>query len=493
MTLAEKESQCHSLLNLLENVKSKCESMSLEMARKEEALVEIDQDAGALKSQLLKVEIDLEKAQAEVKEKTEDVEKYQVSIRVAELQTQQEKQALLNESKSLETRLSIAESALEECVQKNEEKNQLLIEENTTLLEKSNQLKVELETTVDLVSQKSLEVSNVQKTLAETQQQLSEAKVHFTEEFEQAQLHCSEKQTHLDLLKQEKENAYRLIDELREEVTTLNEQLKEKVNEQLHQNQPEINDKEVVCLTCKSALKDRNDALLASQAQVSEKEELIAALELQLQQQVKVNETTIEKMRTEADEFQKSRDNGAKMNNQDNQSKVALLTRKLQAALLSRKELLKETAKLKEEVEKLSAKEADYFTLEASVLKLKQQNRDLESSVSSLNKEKDELRTESNGILNDNRSLSAACESLKLTIENITQQKQAFSCQLESLKDSQTEELSKWKSKHAELKQEYESLLQAYENVSSEMDKMRQLLEGAKRDKAGSPQENPPS
>ncbi|KAK5873584.1 hypothetical protein PBY51_018614 [Eleginops maclovinus] len=198
-------------------------------------------------------------------------------------------------------------------------------------------------------------------------------------------------------------------------------------------------------------------------------------------------------MRTEADEFQKSRDNGAKMNNQDNQSKVALLTRKLQAALLSRKELLKETAKLKEEVEKLSAKEADYFTLEASVLKLKQQNRDLESSVSSLNKEKDELRTESNGILNDNRSLSAACESLKLTIENITQQKQAFSCQLESLKDSQTEELSKWKSKHAELKQEYESLLQAYENVSSEMDKMRQLLEGAKRDKAGSPQENPPS
>ncbi|KAI4830408.1 hypothetical protein KUCAC02_002038 [Chaenocephalus aceratus] len=142
---------------------------------------------------------------------------------------------------------------------------------------------------------------------------------------------------------------------------------------------------------------------------------------------------------------------------------------------------------LKEEVEKLSekhaAKEADYFTLEASVLKLTQQNTDLESSVSSLNKEKDGLRTDADGILNDNRSLSAACESLKLTVENLTQQKQAFSCQLESLKDSQTDELTKWKSKHAELKQEYESLLQAYENVSSEMDKMRQLVEGAKRDR----------
>ncbi|KAJ4921468.1 hypothetical protein JOQ06_022362, partial [Pogonophryne albipinna] len=366
MTLAEKESQCHSLSNLqkeLEHVQSKCESMSLEMARKEEALVEVDQGAGALKSQLLKVEIDLEKAQAEVTEKTEEVEKYLETIRVAELQSQQEKQALLNENTSLETRLSIAESALEERMHANEGKYLLLMEENKALLENSNTLK----------------------------------------------------------------------------------------------------------------------------AQVSEKEELIAALELQLQQQIKINETTIEKMRTESDEFQKSRDNGGKMNNQDNQSKVALLTRKLQAALLSRKELLKETAMLKEEVEKLSdkhaAKEADYFTLEASVLKLKQQNTDFESSVSSLNKERDGLRTDADGILNDNRSLSAACESLKLTIENITQQKQAFSCQLESLKDSQTDELTKWKSKHAELKQEYESLLQAYENVSSEMDKMRQLLEGAKRDR----------
>ncbi|KAK5914925.1 hypothetical protein CesoFtcFv8_000564 [Champsocephalus esox] len=499
MTLAEKESQCHSLSTLqkeLEHVQSKCESMSLEMARKEEALVEVDHGAGALKSQLLTVEIDLENARAEVTEKTEDVEKYLETIRVAELQSQREKQALLNENTSLETRLSIAESALEERMHTHEGTYLLLMEENKALLENSNTLKVELETTVDLVSQKSSEVSNVQKTLAETRQQLSDVRGHSTEELEKAQLHCTEKQSRLDLLKQEIENAYRLIDELRNEVTTLDKQLKENVNEQLHQTKPDMCadvNEEVVSLSCKSAehfevkLKERDDALLVSQAQVSEKDELIAALELQFQQQMKVNETTIEKMRTESDQFQKSRDNGGKMNNQDNQSKVALLTRKLQAALLSRKELLKEAAMLKEEVEKLSekhaAKEADYFTLEASVLKLKQQNTDLESSVSSLNKERDGLRTDADGFLNDNRSLSAACESLKLTVENITQQKQAFSCQLESLKDSQTDELTKWKSKHAELKQEYESLLQAYENVSSEMDKMRQLVEGAKRDR----------
>ncbi|XP_078111837.1 uncharacterized protein LOC144521253 isoform X2 [Sander vitreus] len=501
MSLAEKESQCHSLSNLqteLENVKSKCESMSLEMASKEEALVVIEQRADALKSKLHMVENNLEKAHAEVKEKTEEVENYQETIKVAELKTQQEKQALLNENMVLKTQLSISESALEEHMHANEEKYQLLVEGNMALLEKSNQMKAELETSVALVSQKSLEVVTIQKTLAETQQQLSDNKAVFTEELERTQSLCIERQRDLDLLQQEKENAFRIINELRDEVTTLNKQLKERVNEQLHQDKPEMCiqqedvNKEAVCLPCKCAenfevkLKERDDALLVSQTKVLEKEELIAALELQLKQQIKMHETSTEKMRTEA-ELQKSQDDGTKMNDKDNRGKVALLTRKLQAALVSRKELLKEKATLKEEVEKLSAKhdskEAEYISLESLVLKLRQQNMDLESTVSSLNTEKEELRTKADGVFSDNRSLSAACESLKLTIENITQQKQAFSCQVESLKDSQTEELSKWKSKHAELKQEYESLLQAYENVSSEMDKMRQLLEGAKRER----------
>ncbi|XP_032364525.1 golgin subfamily B member 1 isoform X2 [Etheostoma spectabile] len=502
MSLAEKESQCHSLSNLqteVENFKSKCESMSLEMASKEEALVVMEQRAEALKSKLHMVENGLEKAHAEIKEKMEEVENYQEAIRVAELKTQQEKQALLNENTVLKTQLSISESALEEHMQANEEKYHLLVEENMALLERSNQMKVELETAVALVSQKSLEVLTIQKTLAETKQQLSDNKGVLTEELEKTQSLCIERQRHLDLLQQEKENAFRIINELREEVTTLNKQLKETVNEQVHQDKPEMCiqqedvNKEAVFLPCKCAenfevkLKERDDALLVSQTEILENKELIAALELQLKQQIKMHETSLEKIKTEADELQKSRDDSSKINDKDNLGKVALLTRKLQAALVSRKELLKENTTLKEEVEKLSAeheaKEAEYFSLESSVLKLRQQNKDLESSVSSLNTEKEKLRTNADGVFKENRSLSAACESLKLTIENITQQKQAFSCQVESLKDSQTEELSKWKSKHAELKQEYESLLQAYENVSSEMDKMRQLLEGAKRDR----------
>ncbi|XP_035039943.2 golgin subfamily B member 1 isoform X3 [Hippoglossus stenolepis] len=464
MSLAEKESQCHSLSHVqseLEIVKSQAEKMSLEMATKEDVLVVMEQRTEALKSQLHLAENDLERVREEVREKTEEIEKYKQTIRVVEEVAQQEKQVNISY----------------EHTRTNEEKFKILEEEKEAALE---QMKVELETALALVSQKSLEVLTIQKTLTETQQQLSEDKLVLTEELEKAHLHCTETDRVLDLFKQEKENAFHSVRDLRGEVTALTEQLREAetLNEQLHQKTPE---------NFAVKLKERDEALLVSQARVAEKDELIAALEQQLQQQSNMHETAIERMRVEADELQKSQEDGNKANSRDNQSKVTLLTRKLQAALLSRKELLKETTTLKEEAEKLSAgheaKSAECSVLESSLFKLKQQNTDLETSVSSLNKDKDELNSQIDRIRDDNRSLSAACDSLKLTIENITQQKQAFSCQLESLKDSQTDELSKWKSRHAELKQEYESLLEAYENVSSEMDKMRQLLEGAKRDR----------
>ncbi|XP_068169213.1 golgin subfamily B member 1-like [Antennarius striatus] len=460
-SVAEKENQCQSLSNVqteLENVKAKFENVSIELANKDQALVVVERRAEALKSKLDVVEDDLEKAYMELKDKMEDVQRYLVAIEAVELKVQ----ALQDENVQLETRLRTSESAL----QAKEEEQRLLLEKNKELLKQSQWMKAELETTVGLVSQNSLEVLNIQKTLEETQQRLSK-------ELQQSQLDGNEKQKSLDLLKQEKENASSLIDELQGKLTTLTKQLKDVEKEKAD------NLKEDGCLSCKCAenfkakQKQLDEALLASQAQVSEKEELIAALEVQLKQQVKIQEVAIERLRTEAAELQKTVEEGTKENDQDNKSKISLLTRKLQAALVSRKELMKEVVSLKEEK----------LVLESSVVTLKQEKTDLDRLVLSLNVEKEKLNTQVDGVLVDNRSLTAACESLKLTIENITQQKQAFSCQLESLKDSQTDELSKWKLKHAELKQEYESLLQAYENVSSEMDKMRQLLEGSKRDR----------
>lgn len=452
VSLSEKESQCHSLQAEVGKVTSRMESMSLALAGKEEALQVTEQQVETLKSKLYTVENELEKAR-------EETERRQETVRVAD----QENVVFRTEN--------ISEATQEQHLCAVEDNDQILMEQKKAALDQSNRMKAELEATVALVSQKSSEVVALRNTLTTTEQRLNEDKDVLTKELEKTKLRCADIEMSLNLVRTENENAFRLIDELRDDVTTRNQQLKEV--EELNAQQKV---KGGVCPQCSGAeskLKQNDDALSVSQAQLSEKEQLIAALELQLQQQIQRHEIAVQKMKAETAELQKCQEDSTKRNSHDNQNKITLLTRKLQAALVSRKDL-------KEEVEKLSAKhaakEAECSALQSSVL-------DLESSVSSLSEEKGRLGAEVDHILNDNRSLSAACVSLKLTIENITQQKQAFSCQLESLKDSQTEELSKWKSSHAELKQEYESLLQAYENVSSEMDKMRQLLEAAKRDR----------
>ncbi|XP_063294784.1 golgin subfamily B member 1-like isoform X2 [Pelobates fuscus] len=151
--------------------------------------------------------------------------------------------------------------------------------------------------------------------------------------------------------------------------------------------------------------------------------------------------------------------------------------RKLQAALISRKDLLKENKSLKEKINSLNL-EVD--ELKRSVAGICENNT---SEFSALSQKYQELVSENDGLLLVNENLSAACESLKSTMETIVQEKEAFSFQLNSLKDSQTVELSGWKAKHGELNKEYESLLQAYENISDEIGKMRQVIEMIKKEK----------
>ncbi|XP_068116405.1 golgin subfamily B member 1-like isoform X2 [Hyperolius riggenbachi] len=151
--------------------------------------------------------------------------------------------------------------------------------------------------------------------------------------------------------------------------------------------------------------------------------------------------------------------------------------RKLQAALVSRKDLLKENKALKQAVESLNI-QAD--GLKHSLEEIQEKHC---SEVSLFTNKSKDLLVENERLLLENENLSAACESLKSTMENILQEKEAFSYQLNSLKDSQTDELTGWKAKHGELNKEYESLLQAYENISDEIDKMRQVIDLTKREK----------
>ncbi|KAM9557523.1 uncharacterized protein ACIB01_008734 isoform 2-T2 [Guaruba guarouba] len=161
-----------------------------------------------------------------------------------------------------------------------------------------------------------------------------------------------------------------------------------------------------------------------------------------------------------------------------------LLQRKLQAALISRKEALRENKCLKDQLDKLML-EREELVNKAGVLEhLLELGREkqISSTVSPLSEE-ERLASENARLLTENENLTAACESLKSTMETIVQEKEAFSFQLNTLKDSQTVELTGWKAKHSELKQEYESLLQAYENISSKIADMRQVIDLSRKEK----------
>ncbi|NWX93018.1 GOGB1 protein, partial [Nothoprocta pentlandii] len=161
------------------------------------------------------------------------------------------------------------------------------------------------------------------------------------------------------------------------------------------------------------------------------------------------------------------------------------LQRKLHAALISRKEALRENKCLKDQIDKLLLEREELVnktgTLERLVSELGGEKGNSQA-VSPLYEE-ESLLSENARLLTENENLTAACESLKSTMETIVQEKEAFSFQLNTLKDSQTVELTGWKAKHNELKQEYESLLQAYENISSKIADMRQVIDLTRKEK----------
>ncbi|KAM9278628.1 uncharacterized protein RDI95_008746 isoform 3-T3 [Morus bassanus] len=160
------------------------------------------------------------------------------------------------------------------------------------------------------------------------------------------------------------------------------------------------------------------------------------------------------------------------------------LQRKLQAALISRKEALRENKCLKDQIDKLMLEREELVNKTGMLEELLELGREKPSSstVSPLSEE-ESLVSENARLLTENENLTAACESLKSTMETIVQEKEAFSFQLNTLKDSQTVELTGWKAKHSELKQEYESLLQAYENISSKIADMRQVIDLSRKEK----------
>ncbi|XP_038257112.1 golgin subfamily B member 1 isoform X2 [Dermochelys coriacea] len=229
-------------------------------------------------------------------------------------------------------------------------------------------------------------------------------------------------------------------------------------------------------------LREKSKALTRVQKDFLEKEDLIKTLHSQLEKQTSMHEEQNKRLKAELLEVQQRPDEGAEEAKYKNQ-----MQRKLQAALISRKEALKESKTVKEElatakmtIEDLSLRLAD---MESQVCDWDRQKDALSEKLVGVIEEREKLIAEVDKALMENQNLDSSCESLKLALEGITQEKEKLEKEIESLKCSQAAESSEWQEKYKELQKEYETLLQSYENVSNEAERIHRVLETIRQEK----------
>ncbi|XP_009067570.1 PREDICTED: golgin subfamily B member 1 [Acanthisitta chloris] len=229
-------------------------------------------------------------------------------------------------------------------------------------------------------------------------------------------------------------------------------------------------------------LKEKNEALSNVQAQLLEKEESVQRLCNQLEAQAQVHEEQSKRLQTELLEIQEKQDDETEAAKQKNQ-----MQRKLQAALISRKEALKESKALKEElanakatIDNLSIKVTN---MESQIHVHVQETGTLTEKLECLKGEREKLIAEVDKVLIENQNLDGCCKDLTLALDRAALEKEKLEKEVESLKCFQATESSEWQEKHRELQGEYETLLQSYENVSNEAERIQRVLETVRQEK----------
>ncbi|KAM4712423.1 uncharacterized protein golgb1 isoform 2-T2 [Anableps anableps] len=206
-------------------------------------------------------------------------------------------------------------------------------------------------------------------------------------------------------------------------------------------------------------LSEQNSLIHSMQDSVSEKDQLISSL----QEELKAEQEKTHKL--EAELPQKQEDDG--------EAKLQQLQRKLQAALVSRKEALKENKTLKEQL----------ASAEKTVAELRQKIDSTEEELENLRSERARLIEEVDRTLLENQSLGSSCESLKLAMEGIINEKDACKKEVELAKEEAARRCREWEEKVQGMKDEYETLLKSYENVSDEAERVRKVLEAARQER----------
>ncbi|MEQ2164261.1 hypothetical protein GOODEAATRI_004709 [Goodea atripinnis] len=205
-------------------------------------------------------------------------------------------------------------------------------------------------------------------------------------------------------------------------------------------------------------LSEQKSLIHSMQDSVSEKDQLISSL----QEELKVEQEKTHKL---AELPKKQEDDG--------EVKLQQLQRKLQAALVSRKEALKQNKTLKEQL----------TSTEKIVAELQQKIDSTEEELENLRSERARLIEEVDRTLLENQSLGSSCESLKLAMEGIINEKDACKKEVELANEEAARRCREWDEKVQGMKDEYETLLKSYENVSDEAERVRRVLEAARQER----------
>ncbi|XP_058047293.1 golgin subfamily B member 1 isoform X2 [Ahaetulla prasina] len=287
---------------------------------------------------------------------------------------------------------------------------------------------------------------------SEKAQLLQEKVEQLLAEVEMAKAACSQAEASMESLKLE-------LQESQEEIAR-----QEKLR--CHQEEKELHSREEI-QGLHSQLADKNESLGGLQAELQEKENRIQALQGQLDQAQQLQaELQVKSAETQS---------------------IAQLQRKLQAALISRKEALKESKRLKDELSGTKAAlESTALHLQEVELQASELNKEkgvLLERLATLKEERDKLISAVDNALVENQNVTGSCESLKLALEGVTREKTRLEEEMDSLKESQAQELSEWRRKHEELQKEYETLLQSYENISDEAERIQRVMESVRQEK----------
>ncbi|XP_068611531.1 golgin subfamily B member 1 [Brachionichthys hirsutus] len=222
-----------------------------------------------------------------------------------------------------------------------------------------------------------------------------------------------------------------------------------------------LDDKNLEIMELGQQLSEQSSFIQSMQETVSQKDQLIYSLQDSLKaEQEKTQRLEVEVPLKQEDE-------------KESEAKIQQLQRKLQAALISRKEALRESKSQKEQI-----------TSTAKIMEeLQQEIESVKDELKTLKAENVKLIDEVDRTLLENQSLGSSCESLKLAMEGILNEKDAYKSEAELAKGEATRTGREWEEKLRGMKEEYETLLKSYENVSDEAERVRRVLEAARQER----------